>query len=60
MIDVEACASRQDLVQGHVFLRIRDIIVVVQCEPSGIHQRVLLIVVPQQLEQLASLVAIHQ
>src|SRR5262245_52042953 len=60
MIDIEARAIWQNLVNRHVVLMIRDVVLVIQLKPSGIDQRVLLIVVPQQLERLVSVVAIHQ
>ena len=47
MVHIEACPIWQDLVDRHVVLLVRNIVLVVQLEAPGIHQGILLIVVPQ-------------
>src|SRR5712691_1554548 len=49
VVDIEARTIWQDLVNRHVVLMIRDVVLVIQLKTSGIDQRILLIVVPQQL-----------
>src|SRR4030095_6934982 len=60
VVDIEARTIWQNLVNRHIVLMIRDVVLIIQLKTSGIDQRVLLIVVPQQLERLVSAVAIHQ